>query len=187
MVLQRRVHPLIAALVVATVAASLVAAVDARGGGQLWRHLALIPSHVVHGELWRLATWPFVQRAPGTLIVTCVFLYVCGSDLVWRWGWQQLARHFITIVLAAGLGTTLVALVLPAWNHAHLGGIALADALLITWGLQFPDERVRVYFVLELSGRQLAYGAALVTALFAIFFGPGYYVPEMITCVVAFL
>ena len=80
----------------------------------------------------------------------------------------------------------LVALTLPdAWYYPQLGGTALAKALLIAWALEFPAERVVVYWFVVTGGRPLAYGVAGVTLLFALFYGIEPMLPELIACAAA--
>jgi membrane associated rhomboid family serine protease len=185
---QRRVPTLVAGLL-AVMVTSIVAAIDARGGGGvLYDRLALEPAAVWHGELWRLVTWPVVQGGPLALAFVCLVIYWSGSDLIAAWGSARVARYLAGIVLLAGAGTSLVALVLPsAWWSSHLGGMVLGDALLIAWALQFPERRVSIYLVLVVGGPVLAYGLVALTALFAVFYGIAWVLPELLAGVGALL
>src|SRR5687768_4574650 len=53
-IVQPRIPPITTALIVATLALSIVAAIDARAGGELYHHLALLPEAVWRGQVWRL-------------------------------------------------------------------------------------------------------------------------------------
>jgi len=167
---------------------SIVAAIDARAGGALYHHLALLPEAVWRGQVWRLMTWPFIQGGPLSLIFACVVLYVFGSDLLMTWGSPRYLRYVAGIVLIAGIGTSLIALVLPAaWALPHLGGMVVADALVIAWARRFPDQPVSMYFVLLLRGRALVSVIVAITVLFALFHGIAWMLPELLGVAAAVL
>lgn len=177
----RRLSPMIGALIVVTLLTSIAAALDARDGGSLYRTLALVPARVWSGEVWRLVTWTLVESNPWALLSGCVALYWFGGDLEEVWGPRKLGAFLAAIVLLAAVGTTVIAgLLPPVARFAHLGGWALTDALVVTWALQFPDQPIRVYGILEIRGPQLAYGVVGFTVLCAIFYGIGAFLPELI-------
>ena len=101
-VLQRRVPPLVVVLIAAVFVTSLVAALDARAGGALYDHLALVPMHVWRGQVWRLVTWVLVERSPVSLLFAAIALYRFGGDLVLAWGQGRFGRFVAAIVLIAG-------------------------------------------------------------------------------------
>jgi len=176
----RRIPRVVVSIIVATLVVSIIAAVDARHGGGLYAHLALIPADVWRGQLWRLATWPLVEVAPLALIFACVSMYWFGGDLAQSWGERRFARFVGAIVLVAGAVTALVGMALPeARHHAYLSGWALGDALVIAWALRFPERRIRVYGLLWLGGPALAYGTFGLTVLFAVYYGAWPFLPEL--------
>jgi len=185
-IFQRRVPPVTTALLSVTLGMSLLAAIDARTGGALWYHLALLPEAVWRGQIWRLVTWPFVLGHPLTLLYTCVAIYVFGSDLVVNWGVRRYVRTLATVVLVAGAGTCLLA---PLWPHArelpHLGGMVVADALVIAWARQFPDQPVMAYFVLLVRGPALVAVVVAATLVFAAYLGVAWMMPELLAVATA--
>ncbi len=187
-IVQRRTPPITVVLIAATLAMSLVAAIDARAGGELYHHLALLPEAVWRGQVWRLVTWAFIQGGPLSLIFACVVLYVFGSDLLISWGPSRYLRYLAGIVLIAGIGTSLIALVLPAaWDLLHLGGMVIGDALVIAWARRFPDRPVSIYFLLLLRGRALVSVIVAITLLFAVFHGIAWMLPDCLGVAAALL
>jgi len=184
----RRVPPITSALIGLTLGMSVVAVIDARMGGRLLWHLALIPEAVWRGQIWRLVTWPFILGGPLALIFTCIALYTFGTDLLIQWGGRRYLRYLGGVVLVAGVGTCLAALALPgAWEMPQLGGMVLIDAIVIAWARQFPDSPVQVYFVLLLHGRALVTFTVAVTLLFAVYFGLAWALPELLAIAAALL
>jgi membrane associated rhomboid family serine protease len=164
-----------------TIAASVVAALD---GGFVAQLAALAPSKIWHGQVWRLVTWPFVERGPWPLILTCVAIYQCGGDLAVRWGERRLRRFMVELVLAAGVATCLLDAV---FHHqiARCGGWMVADTLLVAWARQFPNQTVVLYWVLKLRGRDIVRVVIAVNVVFAIFIGPVASAPELVACLAA--
>jgi membrane associated rhomboid family serine protease len=175
-------------LIAITLVTSVVVAIDAQSGGMLFVWLALVPDRVWDGEVWRLATWPFVHVSPFALIFSCVALYWFGGGLLGTWGRDRFVRFLGATILIAGVGTSLVSLIAPdtGWIP-HWGGMIVVDVLVIAWALQFPDRRLIVYWVLVVGGPTLAYGTLAVTALIALYAGVAWTLPELIACIVALL
>jgi len=174
---------LISAWIAITLAASIVAAVD---GGWLASWTALAPARIWRGEVWRLATWVFVERGPMALVFTCAAIYKLGGDLAPRWGDRRLKRFMIEIVIGAGVVTSLLALVASdAWHLQRAGGFAVADVLVIAWARQYPSQPLTLYGLLTLRGRELVAVTLGVTLLVALYAGPFAVAPELVACAAA--
>ncbi|HEU5056058.1 MAG TPA: rhomboid family intramembrane serine protease [Kofleriaceae bacterium] len=184
-IVEPRMPPVTARLLALTLGLSLAAAIDARMGGNLYHHLALVPEDVWRGQIWRLATWPFVLGGPLGLIFTCSALYVFGSDLAVAWGSRRYLRTLALVVGGAGAGTCVLGLVLPgvSWMP-YLGGMALADAITIGWARQFPHQRVHIY-LLTVRGESLVNVVVAVTGIFAVYFGFTWMLPELLVVAAA--
>jgi hypothetical protein len=175
---------LVSAWITVTVLASIVAAVD---GGWVAGWAALAPSRIWRGELWRLATWVFVEPGPLGLVLTCASIYKFGGELAPRWGERRLQRFMVEVICGAATITTLIALLSDdAWHIHRLGGWAIGDALVISWARQYPESTLSLYGMLHLRGRELIAVTIGITALFAIFSGPFAMLPELLVCAAAY-
>jgi membrane associated rhomboid family serine protease len=137
---------------------------------------------VLHGELWRLVTWPLIEHSPLQLIFTCAAIYKFGGELAIRWGDRRLRRFALEIVVAAGVITCLLALVTGSGYLVRTGGWALTDALVIAWARQFPNATIVLYYVLPLHGRRLITVTLAATVLYALAYGPVWMGPELCAC-----
>jgi membrane associated rhomboid family serine protease len=183
-ILERRLPPVIAGLIGLVLVTSLAAALD----GSLYMRLALVPDRVWHGELWRLVTWPFVAASPLGLLFALLELYWFGGGLLDAWSSRRLLRFVIAIVGIAGVGTCLLALVVPmAWWVPYLGTTALGNAILIAYGLEFPRAQIRIWLIAVISGEALAYGLLALTVLFAIFYGVAMVLPALIAAIATYI
>jgi membrane associated rhomboid family serine protease len=163
-----------------TAGVSLLVAFDSRHDGSFFELLSLWPAQIWRAQLWRLASWPFIEPGPIGLIFTCLFLYWFGRDLSDVWGSRRFLLVFATIVLVAGLGTSLVGLVdPPVLDRRYVGGWALTAALTVAWGLAFPERVVRIYFVLPIRGYWLAWLTVGITIVYAVYTGWQEFLPEL--------
>lgn len=179
--LPRWINPVVWALIGATLVVSLAAAIAARAGVDAYAQLALVPAEVWAGELWRLLSWPLVEASPWALLTGCAGLYWFGGQLAGVWGARRFAGFVAAIVLGAGAGTAVLALVVrPAWAFPHLGGFAVSNALVVAWALQFPERTIPVYGFLRVGGPVLAYGAVAMTLLVAVFYSVTFVLPELL-------
>jgi membrane associated rhomboid family serine protease len=166
-----------------TLAASIVAMLD---GGWLESWTALEPDLIWRGQVWRVLTWALIELGPMDLVITCVSIYKFGGELAPRWGERRLRRFALQFIIAAGVMTALGALVSDhAWQMHRCGGWAVGDALVIAWARQYPTATLRLYGVIELSGRQLIGFTVGVTVLFAIATSPFVMMPELVACLAA--
>lgn len=167
------VGALIAAMAVATV------------GGTLWAPLARLltlevptaetPAWVVLLEAWRLVTWPFFQGAlPGsvlTLLFAGFMLLWLGRQLSYAWSERRFLLRFLALSAGAGAGTLL--LLAPFGYPAGYFGIwAVLNALLFTWGLIFPNQRISWFGALEMTGATVARVVAIGTPAWALVVAP---------------
>jgi len=141
---------------------------------------ALVPSEVWRGQVWRLATWPFIEPSPLSLLFTCLSLYWFGSDLAREWGSPRFLAVFGGVTLAAAVGTCLIAQIDEgALSQRYLGSWALTCAMIVAWGLWFPDRVVRIYFVLPIRGYWLAWLTVALTVVYAVYAGWERFLPEL--------
>ena len=171
---------LVSTWILATLTASIVAAVD---GGWLEYWVALAPEKIWRGEIWRLVTWPIVELGPMSIIFTCAAIYKFGGELAPRWGDRRLRRFMLEIVIAGGAVTALGAwLSDDAWQMYRCGGWAVSDALVIAWARQYPNATLTLHGLLTLSGQQLVMVTVGVTVLIAIYTTPFVVAPELVAC-----
>ncbi|HEU0033916.1 MAG TPA: rhomboid family intramembrane serine protease [Kofleriaceae bacterium] len=175
---------LVSQWIVATVVVSLVAAI---GSPSVPLALALVPSKILHGQVWRLVTWPFVHASPINLVFTCVAIYKFGGELAPRWGDRRLRRFALEVAIGAGVATCLLALVTGYGDLHRFGGLAMIDALVIAWARQYPRAVLVLYGVVELSGQRLVLLTVAVATVYALYYGPVFMAPELAACGVAAL
>jgi membrane associated rhomboid family serine protease len=176
-----RVPGVVGLIMAVTTVTSLVVAFGSRHGASLFELGALVPERVWGGQLWRLVTWGFIEPSPLWLLFTCLMLFWVGRDLVQTWGTGRFTRSFFAVVLAASVGTCLIALVdPPVRTQAFIGAWPVVGALVVAWGLYHPWRVVRIWFVLPLRGYVLAWLTVGLTVAYAIYSGWESHLPSLL-------
>lgn len=129
---------------------------------------ALSPAMILHGQLWRLVSWPFVQADPLTLLFGGFMLYWLGQQLSYVWSEQRFLARFLGYAIFASVATTLIAQVWAPASAGHIGIWPVANALIVSWAMLYPDRQVNVWGVLPLTGRAVAWLVVGGTFLYGI-------------------
>jgi membrane associated rhomboid family serine protease len=146
------------ALVGLLVAASLgVSLLERRFPGTL-RALVFDRDAILHGEVWRLVTYPWIKTSPLGLGLAAVVLYLFCSAHERMWGSQRLLRFVLISLVGAGLLAVPLGLVLGALmpfvdSPLASGPDAAIDAMLMAAALQAPRSQVMFGFVLPMEAR----------------------------------
>jgi membrane associated rhomboid family serine protease len=168
-------------VLIVTVALSLLAAFAGRHEAPLFELAALVPEDVWRGQVWRLVTWPLLQPSVWGLLWAVVFLWWFGRDLAEAWGSLRFLEVFGAISAVAAIGTCLAARLDPAvMTQTYLGGYAIQCAMIVAWGLLFPDRVLRLYFILPIRGVVIAWLTVAITVLFVVYSGWERFLPELI-------
>jgi membrane associated rhomboid family serine protease len=184
---------LLAALLIATLGSTVVPALggwldlDVEGGWDLL-------------EAWRYVTWPFVESPlPGsllTLLFAGLLLVWLGRQLVAAWGEVGFLRRVLLISAGSGVITALLLAPLGWELRVHQGVWPLVNALLVCWGLLYPDQRLSWFGVVEMRGLTVARIIAVGTPAWALLLGPpglgpldglAVYLPNLAAILVAWL
>ena len=163
-------------------AAMLVATVAGTASPPLARWLELqvptpeTPWWVAALEAWRLVTWPLFQGPlPGsvlTLLFAGFMLLWLGRQLSFAWSERRFLQRFLVLSAGSGLGTLL--LLGPfGWPVGYFGAWAVVNALLVTWGLIYPNQRLSWFGALEMTGATVAKVVTFGTPAWALLVGPG--------------
>ncbi|MFO0695378.1 MAG: rhomboid family intramembrane serine protease [Polyangiales bacterium] len=161
----------VGALMAAVVTSSLVFAIAVRHHPWL-QTLLLVPARVFRGEVWSLLTWSFLESGPIPLLFEMLAFWWFGSDLARAWGERRFARVYFGMVAAIGALTCLVGLVdAEVRDFTYMGTLPMTEALLVAWGLTYPDAEVRIYFLIPITGRVLFWLTIFLTVATAAYYG----------------
>ena len=132
--------------------------------------LRLSPAQVLSGQVWRLFTYPLVylcESTPILGILSMLFFYWCGSILEQYWGTLRFNAYYLSGVLLTDLAAVAVALV--ALAEDSLLGLMISSvlgvgfigyvnfSLLLAAATVIPEEQVRIWFILPVKMKWLAW------------------------------
>jgi membrane associated rhomboid family serine protease len=117
---------------------------------------ALSPAMILRGQLWRLVTWPFFQDDPFTLLFGGLMVYWLGQQLAYVWSEKRFLMRFFGYAGFASVATTLLALVWSPASGAHIGVWPVANALIVSWAMLYPDRQVNIWGILPITGKTAA-------------------------------
>jgi membrane associated rhomboid family serine protease len=143
------------------------------GGFRAW--FALIPTEVLSGKIWQLATYSFLHADVMHLVLNCLVLAFLASDVEILWGTRKFLTFYFFCSMVAGLFYLLIQLVL--WNPIYLG-LPLVGAsggiygILLAYGILFPDRQMLFMMLFPMKAKQFVWLLAGVEFLQAAF-SPG--------------
>ena len=139
-------------------------------GGYVYSKLVLNPYQAIYsGEVWRVFTYGFLHDAnsPLHVIFNGLMLYMIGPQLEDRWGEKRFLLFILCAVLLGGLFVCL-SFILGLSSSYVVGFSAATIALLIAWGLTYPQNQMYVFGILPLTGRQMVYGTIGLEVIFSV-------------------
>ncbi|NLG85294.1 MAG: hypothetical protein GX493_11970 [Firmicutes bacterium] len=121
------------------------------GHGALVSFLALDPTRVLQGELWRLVSFIFIPPLPSPLFIFFVlyFYYLIGTSREREWG----SARFNLYYLAGMAGTALGAFITRTGTTA----VYLNFSLFLAFAQLFPDFEFLLFFLLPVKAKYLAW------------------------------
>jgi len=122
-------------------------------------------------EPWRLVTWVLFQGPlPGgllTLLFAGLMLVWLGQQLSYAWSERSFLVRCLWLTAGSAAGTLLLLLPLGA-TGVFFDLWAPVNALLVTWGLIFPSQRLAWFGVVQMSGATVAKVVTIATPVWAL-------------------
>lgn len=173
-------------VVIATTALSFGAAIAGHFGVAVFARAALDGAAIRRGEVHRALAWALFEPSLASLVFACLSLVWLGRDLADRWGSRRFVASWAGLAVATAIISTGIGLAFPSLApRAVLGPWPLTSAMLLAWGMTFPDRVVRFFFVLPLAGRAIAWLTVGLTVAFGVFVGVAEALPALAAELVA--
>lgn len=132
-------------------------------GFHLGSKLALIPSAILRGEVWRLITFIALPPASGvlTMFISIYFYFYLGRTLEYNWGSFKFNAYYLC---------GMVGCIIAAFLSGYGTNTYLNLSLFLAFAALYPEQEVLLFFVLPIKVKYIAYVDWLVFGL-AILFG----------------
>ena len=119
-----------------------------------FRHLFLNTREIRHGELWRVVTWPMVNRPSFWSLLTLVFLYLFGRQVEAEMGRFKFAAFigWITVIPAAIVAALNLQPVTVFAVRDYAAIVMIEVGIFVAFAAEFPGAR----FFFNISARVIA-------------------------------
>lgn len=121
--------------------------------------LALNPQAVIHGRIWQLVTYPFVN-SPGSLVCNGLVLLFIGSAIEREWRTASFLWLWLTVSIGCGILWVLVSLI-AGRSMIGFGASACGYGIIGTMGMLFRGRRYLVLFA-TLEAQHIAVGLVVI-------------------------
>lgn len=128
----------------------------------IFEHLTLKADAVLHGEVWRLITYPFIYHpgSPWPILWGMLFLWFFGRDLEDIYGPREFLAYYFGSILLGGL--VFVGVVWAGGGFMPIpysgAGVALA-AILVLCALHYPRRIIYLFLLLPVPIWLVAVGS----------------------------
>lgn len=122
--------------------------------------LALDPQKVIHGSVWQLVTYPFVESCPWRLISNGLILLFIGSAIEREW--RRASFIWLWLVVSVGCAILWVLINLVAGIYAiGFGATACCYGLVAAMGVILRGRQFLVFFT-TVAAQYLAIGLIVI-------------------------
>ena len=117
--------------------------------------LALIPSRVMQGEVWRLVTWVFIGNGGKSFTdlifgaISLFFYHFIGTTLERDWGAGRFTIFYVSGVILSALYSMLTGLI-PSAMYLNL-------SLFFAFATLYPDMRILVLYIFPVKIKWVAW------------------------------
>ncbi len=124
----------------------------------LLNYATAIPVEIIHGQVWRLATYMFLHAGAGHIFFNMLTLYFFAPMLERDMGTRRFLRFYLLCGLGAGLFHTLVSMLRGPEAAAirMLGASGALYGVLCACAFYYPNQIVYVNFLIPLKMKYFA-------------------------------
>jgi hypothetical protein len=123
-------------------------------GAPLLENIALVPSKVFEGEVWRIVTYLF--DPPATNVLFAFFFwylfYLMGTALEQTWG----AFRYNMFILVGYVASVAAVLLLPEAHNVPASNFYLYGSVFLAFARFFPDFVINLFLILPIKIKWLA-------------------------------
>ncbi len=143
------------------------------GAFSLMSFLGLSANGLIHGLIYQLITYPFVEVQLMSFIFNALVVWFIGSELEEQWGQKVYSRFLILVVVGVGLIFCLINLVFFFGTSIYFGSLhglsGINFALLMAYSLLYPDRQMALMMIFPMRARTFCWILAGIEAYLAIF------------------
>jgi membrane associated rhomboid family serine protease len=145
-------------LIVANVAIFLIEFFGSLPGGvPIFRGLRLVPSEVIHGQIWELVTYLFLHSLTTFthILFNMLMLWMFGAPVEETWGTKRFLQYYFLCGVGAGICHVVVNLLLGNPHQPVLGASGAIFGLLLAFGMLFPEQVILLFFLFPIKAKYM--------------------------------
>ncbi|MBV9267545.1 MAG: rhomboid family intramembrane serine protease [Acidobacteriaceae bacterium] len=134
----------------------------------LIRTFALIPAEVTHPPFaaWRLFTYMFLHGSSiGLILWNMLALWMFGAPLERLWGTPRFLRFYFGCGIISAIAVILFTSIFRGTDTVTVGSSAAVNAILVAYGLMFPDNTVLFGFLIPMKSKYMVMIIAAIVFL----------------------
>lgn len=135
--------------------------------------LGLSAHGLIHGLIYQMFTYPFVEVQLMSFIFNSIVIWFIGSELESQWGHRVYLRFLILTVVGVGLIYTIVNLLFffgTSFYSSPIHGLSgINFALLIAYSVLFPDRPMAFMMIFPMRAKTFCWILVGIEAYLAIF------------------
>lgn len=134
--------------------------------GLLMQTLAMDPSSLLHGQIWRILTFVFIPTGSGpvSVMLSLFFYFWLGEAMERIWGSTKFTVYYVGGMLLS-VAASILALFLDGFAVPLYGAGYVNAALFFAYALTYPDAMVRLFYIIPIKMKWLAIVEAVLYAL----------------------
>jgi membrane associated rhomboid family serine protease len=178
-------------LIAVNIGVFLLQVLTTRGGGSfIDQWIAFDPSLVLHGEVWRVFSYPFGYYGgnPLPFLFDMYFLWIFGKTVEQMYGTRELLLFYMASAVAAVLVCLVTALATGA-SLPVLGSAVPVMAVIVVYAWHHPRTQILLFFLIPVEIWILIVGYVLLNLYYAATsgFAGGMFVAELTAIAVGLL
>jgi membrane associated rhomboid family serine protease len=110
--------------------------------------VGLVPSGVIHGEIWQLVTYSLLHASVGHVLINMLMLWMFGAQEEVDWGSRKFIEFYIFCVMGAALSTIAVAYSFPHYlnpDNPTIGASGGVYGVLMAFGMLYGDREIIMF------------------------------------------
>ena len=130
---------------------------------------------------WQVVTYPLVHLDGLSWFFNMLMLYFFGSRLEEIWGTRRYIQFLLACTVAAAVVYALLTLVIGTYVPLTTTA-SITFGMLVAFGILFPNQRIMLYFVAEVTMRTAVWvfiGLAVIMMIGQMFNGSGAWISQV--------
>lgn len=108
-------------------------------------NIALIAGYFLHGKIWEIITYSFVNSCPWNLIFNGMVVLFIGSTIEREWGTMSFILLWLAVAFVCGIIWVIISLI-AGRPFAGIGSESCVYGIIATFGILYRGTRMWFYF-----------------------------------------